>query len=87
MISFKLYHYQSEISGILIKIVKLVLLYKRVKIKILITLSTANPPPPPVINRKHLETPFPSAYYVICERPLITLSLTFFSLFLENRAF
>ena len=29
------------------------------------------PPPPPVITRKHLETPPPSADYVICERPLV----------------
>ena len=31
------------------------------------------PPPPPVINRKHLETPPPSADYVICERPHIII--------------
>ena len=34
-------------------------------------------PPPPVINRKHLETPSPSADYVMCERPLMKTDFTF----------
>ena len=38
-------------------------------------LRNQRPNPPSVINRKHLdlETPTPSADYVICERPLITI--------------